>query len=269
LTRRGARGSLAPHASRRYRPLLFSLSARAESPHPVARVTPPEGKFFDDPLAISANGSLVAVLSTDLATESTLSLWDGTDAARPTLAGLPATVVRTSFLSPDRLLVVYKQNEQLFALTVTKKGTALTMDKKRLGPADGIDAIVRDGKPVIAVYEKHARTGGLEHMVSVIALDGRTLARHTYVEDGEGLVRTRAGSVRPLWWSAGHTVLSAQKIGGFDKAKDMRRPDQFVRLDVPREKEVVAGLAVQTTDPASRRGISYTKLRSHWNRRPW
>ena len=36
-----------------------------------------------------------------------------------------------------------------------------------------------------------------------------------------------------------------------------------------REKEVVAGLAVQTTDPASRRGTSYTKLRSHWNRRPW
>ena len=35
------------------------------------------------------------------------------------------------------------------------------------------------------------------------------------------------------------------------------------------EKEVVAGLAVQTTDPASRRGPSYTKLRSHWNRRPW
>ena len=36
-----------------------------------------------------------------------------------------------------------------------------------------------------------------------------------------------------------------------------------------REKEVVAGLAVQTTDPASRRGTSYTKLRSQWNRRPW
>ena len=35
------------------------------------------------------------------------------------------------------------------------------------------------------------------------------------------------------------------------------------------EKEVVAGLAVQTTDPASRRGTSYTKLRSHWNHRPW
>ena len=33
--------------------------------------------------------------------------------------------------------------------------------------------------------------------------------------------------------------------------------------------EVVAGLAVQTTDPASRRGTSSTKLRSHWNRRPW
>ena len=26
---------------------------------------------------------------------------------------------------------------------------------------------------------------------------------------------------------------------------------------------------MQTTDPASRRGTSYTKLRSHWNRRPW
>ena len=35
-------------------------------------------------------------------------------------------------------------------------------------------------------------------------------------------------------------------------------------LAVLGEKEVVAGLAVQTTDPASRRGTSSTKLRSHW-----
>ena len=45
----------------------------------------------------------------------------------------------------------------------------------------------------------------------------------------------------------------------------------LVRDDDPewREKEVLAGLAVQTTDPASRRGTFYTKLRSHSKRRPW
>ena len=219
--------------------LLSTLSARAEAPHLVARVTPPAGTFFDDPLAISPDGSLVALLSTDLATESTLSLWDGTDKPRPTLTGLPATVVRTAFLSPERLLVVYQKDDRVAALTVTKKGETLVLDKKRLGPADGIDAIVRDGKPAIALHEKHARTGAVEHMVTVMALDGRTLARHTYAVDAEGLVHTRAGMVRPLWWSAGHTILSAQKIGGFDKSKDMRRPDQFVRLDVPADKVLV------------------------------
>ena len=219
--------------------VLSALSARADTPHPTARITPPEGKFFDDALAISAAGDLVAVIATDLASEATLSLWDGTDRARPTLAGLPSTVVRTSFLAPDRLLVVYQQGERLAALTVTKKGDVLSVDKKRLGPADGIDAIVRDGKPAIAVYGKRTRGGTAEHLVTVVALDGRVMQRRAYVEDGEGLVRTRAGALRPLWWSAGHTTLSAQKIGTFDKTKDMRRPDRFVRLDVPSDKVLV------------------------------
>ncbi|MEO6950315.1 MAG: hypothetical protein ABI321_00775 [Polyangia bacterium] len=222
--------------------LLSALSARADAPHPLARLTPPEGKFFDDPLAISSNGDAVAVLATDLATEATLSLWDGSgdkDKARPTLAGLPSTVVRTSFLTPTRLLVVYKQGDRLAALTITRKGDALSLDRKRLGPADGIDAIVRDGKPAIALYEKHPRSPGTEHSVTVLGLDGHVVGKRTYNEDGEGLVRTRAGSLRPLWWSAGHTVLSAQKIGSFDKAKDMRRPDRFVRLDVPSDKILV------------------------------
>ena len=216
--------------------LLSALSARADTPHPAARITPPEGKFFDDAVAISANGDMVAVIATDLASEAELSLWDGTDRARPTLPGLPSTVVRTSFLSADHLLVVYKQGERLAALTITKKGDVLSIDRKRLGPADGIDAIVRDGKPAIALYEKRARGGGAEHLVTVVALDGHVTRQRSYVEDGEGLVRTRAGALRPLWWSAGHTTLSAQKVGTFDKARDMRRPDRFVRLDVPADK---------------------------------
>ena len=58
--------------------------------------------------------------------------------------------------------------------------------------------------------------------------------------------------------------------GGSSSKEFVRIPRKETRADndldavlEAGEKEVVAGLAVQTTDPASRRGTSYTKLRSH------
>ena len=37
--------------------------------------------------------------------------------------------------------------------------------------------------------------------------------------------------MKPLWWAEGYTVLAALRAGEFDKARDMRRPDRYTRLD--------------------------------------
>ncbi len=38
--------------------------------------------------------------------------------------------------------------------------------------------------------------------------------------------------MRPLWWSHGHTRLSGQTIGEYDKEHDIRRPDRYAQIDL-------------------------------------
>ena len=95
------------------------------------------------------------------------------------------------------------------------------------------------------------------------------------------------GRVEPQWRhgtrdAANPISASDRGVGGGPPRTSSSRAASFARstmTDVYHDpchqlggwtpKEVVAGLAVQTTDPASRRGTSSTNLRSHWNRRPW
>jgi hypothetical protein len=74
-------------------------------------------------------------------------------------------------------------------------------------------------------------------------------------EDKDGRVASASGVLRPLWWSDGFATLAGLKAGEYDKARDMRRPDRFTRLDVftgrtgdEREIEDVLGFAHVAAD---------------------
>ena len=216
--------------------------AHADPPKPLARWTPPEGRFFDDALAVSTDGSRVLAVATDAATVSSLHLYTvGGDAL--TVDQLPPTIKAVAFLGNDRVLAIatHEGDSKLIGLTATvKKGkdgkAALTLDGKRLGPADAIDVVDREGKRILTLYNKVTKKT-TEHSVQL--LDAATLkpiARRTFVESAEGAIRTKAGEARPLWWTRGHTNLSVQKIGEYDKARDIRRPDRYVRLDLLTDK---------------------------------
>jgi hypothetical protein len=215
--------------------------AAAEAPAPLARWTPPEGRFFDDAFAVSADGKQVAAVSTDAATSSTLHLFPVGGTALE-VGGLPPTVRAIYFLTPERVLVIVKQGDTdrvlgLLASVHSQDGKpALTLDKNRLGPANSIDVAEREGKRVVAVYNCGGKKT-VDHMVQLLAADGlKPIGKRTLIESAEGAMRTKAGEVRPLWWSRGHTNLSVQKIGEYDRARDVRRPDRFVRLDLYTDK---------------------------------
>jgi hypothetical protein len=220
---------------------LLSVGGRAVGapPQPIAKLTAPEGTFFDDPIALSRDGKSVALISTDAAKPSCLHLWTPESKAELRLEGLPTDVVSVGFVAPGRVVVVFKQGDQLAARVAMVKADKLVLDKVHLGPADAIDVIDREGKRAIALYSRVAKKGGASHDLEVFSGDsGRLIGHRAVLEDAEGLLRTSIGAVRPLWWSDGHTRLAAQRIGDYDKARDMRRPDRFARIDVVTNKAI-------------------------------
>jgi len=225
--------------------------ARAEAPKPLNRKAPPSGLFFDDPVAIAPDGKTVAVLSTDAATVPQLELWfPAAKEGEPSAARAPETppgIVELRFLGPNRLLLVSKKegSDKRTARIAEIAGgpagaTRITIGKRVIGPADSIELIERDGKSALSLYSRSAKKGGVEHSIQLLALDGqKSLGRRSLAEDAEGQIKGRAGAIRPLWWSRGHTELSAQKLGEYDKARDIRRPHRFIKLDALTDKILV------------------------------
>jgi len=220
--------------------LALAVSAHAEAPQPLVKLTPPAGTFFDDPVALSADGKLVAAIATDAAAQATLELFDVTkkDAVPVQLAGVTTTATHLEWLAPDRLLLVDRQlGGKLEAALLSFKGGRLVADKKKLGPADAIEGVTLAGKRVVALYERRAgKKSGAEHVVTIVGADGHVMSKTHFAEDAEGGLRTRAGLVRMLWWYDGYTRLAAQRVGEYDKGKDIRRPDRLVHLDTTADK---------------------------------
>jgi hypothetical protein len=222
-------------------PLLFVCAtgtARADAPVPLGRVTPPEGRFFDDAIAVSPDGRSVAAVATDAATHATLELWSPGDGTRTVLDGIPVGVTALAFLGPNRVLIVSKKDAeaqlvaQVAEVHTDKSGRTLTLAKTRLGPADAIDVIDHKGRRFVTLYSRVEKKT-VEHQLQIVAADTlRSVARRSLTESSEGLVRGRAGEMRPLWWSHGHTRFAGQTIGGYDKEHDIRRPGRYAQIDL-------------------------------------
>ena len=119
---------------------------------------------------------------------------------------------------------------------------------------------------LVALYDTSLREGGLEvDSTWGIGLSERSLGG-PFVGGRIGYL-PRSGASGGLHIGIHYELRHRQAYHRRADQHDAKQP--FAPPLRRREKEVVAGLAVQTTDPASRRGTFYTKLRSHWNRRPW
>jgi hypothetical protein len=209
--------------------LLLPLAAAAEDPpKPVAAFKPASG-FIDDAFAVRDDGGAVVYLTTDGAKAVQLHIAPLPSGAEKTVDGLSDTVKSLHWLGPDRVLVVSRGDDPE---TVTAQvWTSAGPGKEKLGPAVEIALAEVNGKPALVSYARSEKKG-VEHSFTAVARDGwKPLARRSYKEV-EGMVAHPSGGFRILWWNEGLTSAQVQRAGEFDKARDMRRPDRFARLEV-------------------------------------
>ena len=207
--------------------LLATMSAFA-APAPVQRAQAGSDGFIDDAYALRDDGKAIAYITTDGATAATLHLTD-VGAKDVLVPGAPTDAIAVAWLSPSRVLVVRGRDGNSTAQAFTATGA----DKaKPIGPFDRFAFANVDGKRALVTYtrsEKH----GVEHALAAYAVDTlKPLKKRTWREDSEGEIKQGASALKPLWWADGFTVLAALRAGEFDKARDMRRPDRYTRMDV-------------------------------------
>jgi len=125
-----------------------------------------------------------------------------------------------------------KQVAALIELANTNKkkppGTALY----RLGPAEHITVITRDGKPRVAVHRQTDKTGTTTHVVELVAIEtGKRIASgKPLVIDASGLDKKL--DFRVNHWSDGWTRAYGIKAGEWDKKEDQKAPDQEGTFDL-------------------------------------
>jgi hypothetical protein len=207
--------------------ILLASAAATAAPPSLAHYDAGGAGFIDDAYALRADGKAVAYLTTDGATAATLHLAEigGSDVK---VEGAPADAVALHWLSPTRVLVVRGREGGSTAQVFTAAGA----QKQKLGPFGQLAIATVDGKPAIVTYTRSEKRG-VDHALAAYAVDTlRPLKRRTWHEDAEGQIKQGPSSVKPLWWSSGFTELAALRAGEYDKARDIRRPDRYTRLDV-------------------------------------
>jgi hypothetical protein len=192
----------------------------------------PADAFIDDAFALRDDGGALAYLTTDGASAAVLHLCtiDGDGGGgEVTVPGLPANVVALYWLGAERVLVVTRDGERRAAQAYGRKGA----EKERLGPADAIAPAVLDGKRAVVTHARVLpKKGPVEHVLTAYRADGlRPLAKKALREE-EGRIVYGGEGLKLLWWADGLTRMAALRPGDYDQARDIRRPERFVELDV-------------------------------------
>lgn len=143
--------------------------------------------------------------------------------------------IAMTFVGPRVFVVGINEGKQVAALVELEgkdkkkpAGTALY----RVGPAEHITLIVRDGKPRIAVHRQAEQTGNTTHTVELVALENgrRVAAGKALVVDAQG--EDKRLGFRVNHWSAGFTKAHGIKAGEWDRKENQKATDQEAVLDL-------------------------------------
>jgi hypothetical protein len=142
--------------------------------------------------------------------------------------------IAMTFVGPRLFVVGINEGKQVAALveleskTKKKAGTALY----RVGPAEHITLITRDGKQRVAVHHQAEQTGNTTHTVELVAIETgrRVAAGKALVVDGQGTDKKL--DFRVNHWSAGWTRAHGIKAGEWDRKENQKATDQEAVLDL-------------------------------------
>lgn len=201
---------------------------------PVLTVTAPRG-FIDDVVAIDGDrvGYVIADGTTSAALHvATVGKSDEQIVDISTISLQPTTI---AFVGERAFVVGVAEDKQVAGLVelsdkIKRKpaGTVLY----RLGPAEHISLVVRDGKQRVAVHRQDEKTGTTTHTVELVALETGRRQRL-----GKPLVVDAGGHDKRLdftinHWGDGYTRVYGIKAGEWDRKEDQKAPDQEGALDL-------------------------------------
>jgi hypothetical protein len=221
---------------------VTAVAQPSEAPPPVPGGAPAQSRFsiktergfIDDPFALSPKSRSLAVLLTDAASFARIDVIDlETGRPRRTVAlGDPQRVFERVIFAEDGAGLVLlsrdggsgRRSAQFFDGNGKPAGLA--------GPATDFGIATRDGERFLIGVTRTTVPAGVAFNITRYRLSG--LGR---VGKSRTLVVTKAHELRapPLKsvsWQDGHAVVVGLSPGSYDKARDIRLPDQAAVFDV-------------------------------------
>jgi hypothetical protein len=200
-----------------------------------AFVLKPAKGFLDDPFAIDGEGEKMAVLRTDSASFALVEIVELATGrtARAFKAGDPQKLFeRVLFAGHGGGIVVITRDPgsgRRWAQNFSPDGKPLG----QVGPVTDFGTAARGEQEILVGWDRRpASGGGTSYVITQYRRDGlgRVGKTHAYLASKDGQVAQPP--LKIIAWQDGYTQILGQRPGGYDKAKDVRRPDQAALFDV-------------------------------------
>jgi hypothetical protein len=208
----------------------------------------PTNGFVDDPIATDGKRLAFAVADTARAELHAVDLATGTELAPPIdLSAVSTKPLQLAWVG-DHVLVVGTSGEAQHAFLVDLdgkdgKGKPLKTPFLHKTPtADRATFVVRDGKPVVALYKLLPIKTGNRHTVELRAADTGKRVGAVKSIDVDAANKSAKLDFTINHWTDGNTRAVGRKGGVWVKAENQRSPDVEAVYDVP------AGKFVSTKD---------------------
>ncbi len=201
----------------------------------VTRFTTPTG-FIDD--VVFADDQRLGYVIADAASRAELHVVTLATKAEQIVDLAQATLhpVALSLVGPRAFVIgVTEEGRQIAALVELAdkgKGKPAGTIVYRLGPANHITVITRDGKPRVAVHKATTSGTGTRHELELVEIEtGRriSVARPVELDPAD---RSKALELKVNHWSDGMTRAYGIKSGEWDKKEDQRSPDAEATYDL-------------------------------------
>ncbi|CAN5770426.1 hypothetical protein BH11MYX2_BH11MYX2_12960 [soil metagenome] len=197
----------------------------------LLRLSTPTG-FIDD--AVTADADRIAYVVADAAAKAELHVYTIATKTEQTLdiAALTLQPTALQFVGA-KVLVVGKQGDGFVGGLVDLAPKAKKPVVYKVGPAADITAIVRDGRPRLAVHRTSTLpNGGVKHEVDLLAIDtgAKVGAPHAFEVDSAN--NNAKNMFRVNDWPDGYTLAHGTKQGEWDRRENERAPDFEITYDL-------------------------------------
>jgi len=194
------------------------------------KLVPPAG-FIDDGIAV--DDKRLAYVASESSGRAELHVLTFTPRSETTVdVGALTTHPTALAFVGNRVLVIGAGEDGKQVAGLFEPGAKATAPIYKLGPADHITLIARDGKQRVAVHRTSPGKDVTKHEVEIVALDNgkRVAAGPAFELDDKNA--NKAHELRVNHWADGYTRAFGLKGGDWDRKENQRTPDTEASYDL-------------------------------------